>query len=43
MLAGFLGALKDAMDHQPPCGTPRFMAKSSAARSAPVWPPKMIF
>src|SRR5581483_9585999 len=28
--------------HQPPCGMPCAMAKSSAARSAPVWPPETI-
>src|SRR5262249_49357554 len=29
--------------HQPPCGIPSLIATSSAARSAPVCPPEMIF
>ena len=30
------------LGHQPPCGRPWSMAQSSAARSAPVWPPETI-
>src|ERR671935_1630758 len=29
--------------HQPPCARPCAIAQSSAARSAPVWPPDTIF
>jgi hypothetical protein len=29
--------------HQPPCGIPLAIAQSSAAWSAPVWPPETIF
>src|SRR5215211_58198 len=31
------------LGHQPPCWRPCAIAKSSAARSTPVWPPLMIF